>query len=69
VYFFPTLMLMPLFEDLDRRARCLPPRSLQPPVPGAAGPGRGETRARTALRARSAVSACTAGAGPAGARS
>ncbi len=33
-------MLMPLFEDLDRRARCVAPRSSLR-VPSAAGPGRG----------------------------
>jgi hypothetical protein len=67
--YFPTLMLMPLYEDLHQRTHCVAPRSLQ------TAPTRGRwtrsyrAHARAALRARSAVSACTAGARSAGARS
>jgi hypothetical protein len=61
--YFPTLMLMPLYEDLDQRARCVAPHSLQTPRTQ----GRWTWSRRTqALRARSAV---TAAAGWAGARS
>jgi hypothetical protein len=67
--YFPTLMLKPLFEDLDRRARCVAPRSLLP----ARARGRRirpwGTQAPAARLGRSAVSARAAGAGPAGARS
>jgi hypothetical protein len=67
--YFPTLMLTPLVEDLHRRARCAGPHPFQP----ARARGRRirlrGSRARAALHACPAVSACTAGAGPAGARS
>lgn len=66
--YFPTLMLMPLYEDLDRQARCVSQGSLQT----LRSPGRRvwlrRTQVRSALRARSAPGVCPAGAGPAGAR-
>ena len=67
--YFPTLMLMPLSEELDRRARRVAPRSLQHARTRSRRTQPRGTQARTALRARSAVSACTPDAGPAGAGS
>jgi len=66
--YFPTLMLMPMYEELYRRARCIPPGSPQPARARARLARSCGTRARTAMRARPAVSACIAGAGPTGAR-
>ena len=67
--YFPTLMLMPLLEDLHRRARRVGPHPFQP----ARARGRRirlrGSRVHAAPRACPAVSACPAGAGPAGARS
>jgi hypothetical protein len=67
--YFPTLMLTPLYEDLNRRARCVAPCSHRPARAQGRRTRSWETLAHMALRARSAVSACTAGAGAAGARS
>jgi hypothetical protein len=66
--YIPTLMLLPLLEDLHRRARRAAPHPSRPAraqgrrirLPG--------SRARAALPARPAVSARAAAAGPAGAR-
>jgi len=67
--YFPTLMLMPLLDDAHRRARLAGPHPFQPArARGRRIRPRG-SRARAALRACPAVSACPAGAGPAGARS
>ncbi len=67
--YFPTLMLMPLYEDLDRRARSVAHSSLQTPRPQGRPTWSRGTQGRTALRVRSAVRACAAGAGSAGGRS
>jgi hypothetical protein len=67
--YFPTVMLMPLHEDLDRRARRAVPRSSRPAYARSRRTRPPGTLARTALRARSAVTTRTAAAGPAGARS
>jgi len=67
--YFPTLMLMPLFDHLDRRARGAAPRSLQPGHAWGRRARSWGTRARTAMRAPSAASACTADAEPARVRS
>ena len=67
--YLPTLMLMPLLEDLHRRARRADRHPLQPARAGGRRIRPRGARARAALSACHAVSACTAGARPAGARS
>lgn len=72
--YFPTLMLMPLYEDLDQRARCVAPRSRATAARRSRTwlrrtQARTARTARTAQRAPLAVSGCRAGAGSAGARS
>lgn len=72
--YFPTLMLMPLYEDLDLRARCAAPRSLETAARRSRTwlprtQARTARTARTAKRAPLAVSARRAGAGSVGAGS
>ena len=67
--YFPTLILMPPFEDLHRPAYRVSARSPQPARTLGRRTWSRVTQARTALRARSAVSARTAGAELTGARS
>jgi hypothetical protein len=67
--YFPTLMLMPLCEDLDRRARCVTMGSLRTARMQGRPVWYRRTPVRSAQRARSAVSAWVAGAGQAGAGS